>query len=597
MTDDRVSRLVEEARRLRWSRRKVLKRAAALGLSAPAISMVLAACGGDDPAATTAPAPAPATTPTAGAATTPAPAETPDVEEPTATTAAPVGGGGIINIPTTLGDSGIGNPILTSNIQMIEYYVFNRLMIYNDEGTLVPELAADWTFSDDNLTLTITLNEATWHDGEAFTADDVIFTFDTIAAETTETGKRSNLRVAGEFVTWAKVDDYTITITSPEAFAPLLFQLNQIPIIPEHLLSGSADINTDEFNRSPIGTGSYMLEEWASDQFMRFVPYENHFRGRARNDGLTVFFYADTEVSSAALDAGTIDMMFTPPELQPRYEGNPNFKLYNYVYFTPITLSFNHKHPILQDITVRRAIGMAIDKVALTESVTRGRGTIANNQFANSGPLDRYNDYDNVEPIPFDVAGANAMLDEAGYAAGSDGIRVAPDGTRFEFDVITYSGFEEYQNGQVIIQEMLREIGMEVTPQVVEYTTLEGMWADPNDPPENRALELEEWPHPFEFDPDLFNELHSDSLPPGLNYMWFEDDEVDRLIEVGRTTTDPDERVAVYKELDVRRSETLPTLPLYNAVDGWVASTALQGVADTPYYRRYVLTSAQDWSK
>lgn len=596
MTDDRVTQLVDEARRLRWSRREALKRALALGLSAPAISMVLAACGGDDdPTATTA-ATAPTPT-TAGAASTPDAAETPESEDATPTTGAAEGSGGIINLSTTLGDSGIGNPILTSNIQMIEFYVFNRLMIYNDEGTLVPELARDWTFSDDNLELTITLNEATWHDGEPFNADDVIFTFETIVNETTETGKRSNLRVAGEFVTWEKVDDYTITITSPEAFAPLLFQLNQIPIIPEHLLSGSANINTDPFNRAPVGTGSYRLEEWAPDQFMRFVPYEDHFRGRARNDGMTVFFYADTEVGSAALDAGTIDMMFTPPELQPRYESNSNFKLYNYVYFTPITLSFNHRHPILQDITVRRAIAMGIDKVALTESVTRGRGTIADNQFANSGPLDRYNDYDNVTPIAFDVAGANAMLDEAGYAAGSDGIRVAPDGTRFEFNVITYSGFEEYQNGQVIIQEMLRELGMEVTPQVVDYTTLEGMWADPNDPPENRALELEEWPHPFEFDPDLYNELHSDSLPPGLNYMWFEDDEVDRLIEVGRITTDPDERVAIYQELDVRRSETLPTLPLYNAVDGWVVSTRVQGVADTPYYRRYVLTSAQDWWK
>jgi peptide/nickel transport system substrate-binding protein len=594
VTEDRVAQLVAEARRLRWSRREILKRAAALGLAAPAISVVLAACGGDDdsPAATATPQSAPAATPTAGAAATPAGAAA------TPTTSAPSeGSGGIINLMTTLGDSGIGNPILTSSIQLIEFYIFNRLMIYNDEGTLVPELAKDWSYSDDNLELTINLNQAKWHDGEDFTADDVIFTFDTIKAETTETGKRSNLRVGGEYVTWEKVDDYTVKITAPEAFAPLLFQLNQIAIIPEHVLSGSANINTDAFNRAPIGTGAYRLGEWAPDQFMRFAPFEDHFRGRPKNDGLTVFFYADTEVGSAALDAGTIDMMFTPPEMQPRYETNPNFRLLNYVYFTPITLSFNHKHPILQDITVRRAIAMGIDKVALTESVTKGRGTIADNQFANSGPLDRYNDYDNVQPVEHDVAGANAMLDEAGYARGGDGIRVAPDGTRFAFDVITYSGFEEYQNGQVIIQQMLRDIGIEVTPQVVDYTTLEGMWADPNDPPENRALELEEWPHPFEFDPDLYNELHSDNFPPGFNYMWFGDDEVDRLIEVGRTTTDPDERVSIYKQLDVRRAELLPTIPLYNAVDGWVVSTRVQGVIDTPYYRRYVLTSAQDWWK
>lgn len=590
MTDDRVTRLVEEARRLRWNRRQILKRAAVLGLSAPAISAVLAACGGDDPTAT--PAPAPDATPTAAGAATPAPSE------PTPTTATGDGEtGGIINISTTLGDSGIGNPILTSSIQLIEWYVFNRLVHYDDYGTLQPELAKDWTFSADNLELTINLNEAKWQDGEDFNADDVIFTFNTIQNEATQTGKRSNLRVGGEYVTWEKIDDYSIKITFPEPFAPFLFQLGQIPIVPEHLLSGSADINTDAFNREPVGTGSYRLAEWRSDEFLRLEPFDDHFRGRARNDGMIVFFYADTEVGSAALDAGTIDMMFAPPELQPRYESNNNFTIYNYVYYTPITLSFNHKHPILQDIVVRRAIEKGIDKVALMESVTRGRGMVANNQFADTGPLDRYNDYDRVQAPEFNVDEANSMLDEAGYARGSDGIRVTPDGTRFQFDVITYSGFEEYQNAQVIIQEMLREIGMEVTPQVVDYSTLEGMWADPNDPPENRALELEEWPHPFEFDPDLYNELHSDSHPPGFNYMWFADDEVDRLIEVGRTTTDPDARVQVYKDLDVRRAETLPTLPLYIAVDGWIVSNQVRGIADTPYYRRYVLIAAQNWSK
>jgi peptide/nickel transport system substrate-binding protein len=589
MSDNRVEQLIAEATQRRLTRRQILHRAAALGLSAPAIAMVLAACGGED--ATSTPSGAgPASSPTAaaGATATPAAGTTPPAAE---------GRGGIINLNTTLGDSGIGNPILTSRIQLIEFYVFNRLFTYDDEGTIQPELATDWSYSDDSLELTLHLAQAKWHDGADFTADDVIFTFETIRNETTQTGKRSRLRVGGEFVSWEKVDDYTVKITSPQAFAPLLFQLNDFSIIPKHLLAESADINVDPFNRAPIGTGSYRLVEWQSDQFMRFEPFADHFRGPARNDGLTVYFHADTEVGSAALDAGTIDMMFTPPELQPRYESNPDFTLHNYVYFTPITLAFHHRHPVFRDLAVREAVAMAIDKTALMESVTKGRGSVAHNQFADTGPLDRYNDYDNVRRIEYDVAGANAKLDEAGYPRGSDGIRVAPDGTRFEFPLITYSGFEEYQNGQVILQEMLREIGISVAPQVIEYTTLQGMWGDPNEAPSVRPLELEEWPHPFEFDPDLFNELHSESLPPGLNYMWFEDAEVDRLIELGRSTVDPDERIAVYKQLDVRRSEVLPVVPLYNTVDGWVVSNRVKGVKDTPYFRRYVLIAAQDWWK
>jgi peptide/nickel transport system substrate-binding protein len=614
MSDERVARLIEEATTSRWSRRLILQRAVALGLSAPAIATVLAACGGDDDdddgEATSASGGATATSAPEGDAT-----EEPDAEAATEapTDSSPTSGGsgtgvetvpadgsgGVVNISMTTGDSGIGNPILTSNIALIEFWVFNRLMVYDDEGTLQPELAESWEFSDDNLTLTLTLRQGvTWHDGEAFNADDVIFTFDTIQDEATDTPKRSNLQIGGESVTWEKVDDFTVQIVSPEPFAPLLFNLNQIGIIPEHVLSGSSDINTDAFNKAPIGTGFYKLSEWQADQFIRFEANPDYWGGAPNNDGAVAFVHADTEVGSAALDAGDIDLMFTPPEIQPRYEDNPDFTLLNYVYYTPISLAFNHKHPILQDIVVRQAIGMAIDKQTLVDTVTKGRGTIANNHYADTGPLDRYNDYDNVTPIEYDVDGANAMLDEAGYEAGSDGIRVSPDGDRFAFNIITYSGFEEYQNAQVIIQDMLSEIGIEVTPQVVEYATLEGMWADENDDPDNRALELEEWPHPFEFDPDVYPELHTDNLPPnGFNYMWFADDEVDALIEEGRTTTDPDERVEIYKQLDQVRAEKLPVIPLYNAVDGWVVSNRLKNVKDTPYFRRYVYYGVKDWYK
>jgi peptide/nickel transport system substrate-binding protein len=609
MSDDRIRKLIEEATRLRWSRRQILKRATVLGLSAPAISAVLAACGDDDddgdsddaPTATT--GAQPAASPTTGTASTPAPGgatETGD-DEPTATTGAaapPTGSGGIINLNTTLGDSGIGNPILTSAVDLIEYYVFNRLMVFDDTGTLQPELAEDWSYSDDNLVLTLTLRETNWHDGEPFTADDVIFTLDTIQNENTDTTDRSKLQIGGEFVTWEKVDDRTVEITTPEAFAPFLFNLQDIEIIPEHILSQSADINTDDFNRAPIGTGMYRLIEWESDQFFRLEPNEEYWGGRPANDGVVVFFHADTEVGSAALDSGEIDAMFAPPELQPRYEDNPDVKLHNYVYFTPITLAFNFKHPILQDIQVRQAIRLAIDKVSLNETVTRGRGIVANNQYADTGPLDRYNDYDGVPQAEFNVEEANRILDEAGYTMGDDNVRVSPDGDRLSFNIITYSGFPEYVNDQVILQEMLAEIGIELNPQVVDYSTLESMWADPNDDPDNRALELEEYPHPFEFDPDVFNELHTASLPPnGQNYMWVQDDEIDRLIEEGRTTIDPDARVEIYHELDRRRNELVVVVPLYCAVDGWVVSNRLQGVADSPYFRWYRWYGVKDWWK
>ena len=627
MQDARINELIEQARANRYDRRQILKRAAILGLSAPAISAVLAACGDDDdedPEPTTAPV-APDTDPTEapedeeeeGIEETPEEdeeeAETPDSEadpteeteeeEETATEppAAPAGGGGILNIPNTTGDSGVGNPIITGVVTHVPFYIFNRLMTYDDEGSLQPDLAESWEFSDDNLELTLHLAEATWHDGEAFDAEDVIFTFETITAEDTDTGLRSRLEVGGETIGWEAVDERTIVLTMIEPFAPLLFNLNQIAIIPEHVLSGSSDINTDDFNRNPIGTGPFMVNEWVADQFIRMDRFDDYFKGPALAEGLTLFFMADSTAARAAFEGGEIDMFFAPPEAQAPFMDNPEVNLHPYVYFTSITLAFNHKHPILQDFTVRKAIEFAIDKVSLTETVTRGLGIVSHNQFAETGPLDRYNDYDNVPASVYDPEEANRMLDEAGYTMGDDGIRVSPDGEPLSFPILTYSGFDEYQNAQVILQEMLREVGIDLIPSVVEYTTLEGLWADPDADPAERAMEIHEWPHPFEFDPDLYNELHSDNHPPGTNYMWFADDEVDSLIEQGRVETDPDARVEIYRELDVRRSELIPSIPLYLAIDAWVTSLDVLGPdgepIQTPYYRRAIHTSVPFWYK
>lgn len=634
MSEDRLDALVEQVRTRSYGRRDVLKRAAVLGLSAPAIATLLAACGDDDdPTPTTPPA---APDPTATSVPdddddddeeddTPAPTEAPDDDDdddedetpapdPTATTppAAPDPtatpeppppgfGGGIINLPVTTGDTGVGNPIIAGRVIPISNYVFSRLVFFDDEGSLQPDLAASWEFSADSLELTFNLASATWHDGEAFDVEDVLFTFEAIQDEATETFLRSRLRVGGEYMSWNAPDSSTIELTMVEPFAPVLFSLAQIPIIPEHLLAGSADINTDSFNQNPVGTGPMVLDEWVSDQFLRMTSNQDFHRGAPMSDGMTFFFMADSTAARAAFEAGEIDMFFTPPEAQAPFMDHPQYDLQRYVYFTPITLAFNHSHPILQDITVRRAVELAIDKVSMTDTVTRGLGIVAHNQYADTGPLDRYNDYDNVPMSEYDPDLANQMLDDAGYERGADGIRMNSDGLRFEFPILTYSGFDEYATGQVILQEMLGEIGIDLIPTIVEYTTLEGFWIDPDDDPLGRAMELHEWPHPFEFDPDVFNELHSANHPPGSNYMWFADDEIDDLIDRGRVETDPDARVALYHQIDQRRSETLPAIPLYLAVDAWVTSGLVLNRDGDPissrYFRQFVVTDAWNWWK
>ncbi|MFW6074585.1 MAG: ABC transporter substrate-binding protein [Chloroflexota bacterium] len=623
----RIARLIELATVMQYDRRQILRRALAFGLSAPAIATVLAACLGDDDdddVETTDPEtreavpdedePGGESTPTETAGDEEPTTEQPD--DPTETASedeqdateederlptqeddgdddAP---GGTINVASTSSDEGIGNPILNNHETWVEFLCFNKLFMFDDRGELQPFLAESWEYSDDYQELTLNLAEANWHDGEPFDADDVIFTLDAIADENTDTPDRSRLQVNGEFIDWEKVDDRTVRLTLPEPFAPLLFNINAIGIIPEHILADE-DINTSDFNLNPIGTGPFRLTEWQRAEFIRFERNDDYFKGEVMADGYTVYFTEDVEANVIALENGDLDMVFVTSEFHEEFEDHEDFVLNTYAYFTSITLAFNHRHPILQDIEIRRAMEMAIDKEGLTASVTDMLGSVSHNQYAEDGPLDQYNDYENVEIPEYDPEAAGEMLDDLGWTVGEDGVRQR-EGERLEFNMITYAGFDEYQSGMILLQNQLEQVGIMITPNVVAFSTLESMWADPDDDPADRALELEEWPHPYEFDPDVFNELHSANHPPQGNYMWYANQEVDALIEEGRRTINSDDRIDIYRELDVLRSQDLPCIPLYVAVDGWLVSRNIRNrdgeVATSPYYRQYRLYAVDE---
>ncbi len=498
--------------------------------------------------------------------------------------------GGTINVAQTGGDAGVGNPILVNGTDNYPFrWAFSRLITYDDKGIIIPDLADEWGYDSAGTEITFKLNpKALWHDGEPVTSEDVIFTFDTIKDENTKTSRRSNLQVGGEYVSWAAPDAGTVVITTPQPFAPLLFSLSNIGVIPKHLLGDVTDINTDPFNLNPVGSGPFKIVDWQQNIVIKYERFDDYFRGPAAADALNEVFFEDAAPALASLEAGEVDVVFAPPESQATFEDHPDFLLLRYVYYTPIALSFNQKHPLLQDLTLRQAIALAVDKDSLAETLTKGRNSRADNQYADSGPLDRYNDY-SLAKDEFDVEAANTMLDDAGYTLGTDGIR-EKDGERLSFPMLTYSGFEEYKNGLEILQEMLGAIGIETSPEVIDYSALSERWADPDDDALTRPMTLEEYPHPFEQDPDVFDELHSSNFPPaGGNYNYFADDQVDELIEKGRTETDDETRVGIYHQLDARRKETVPAIPLYLATDSWVFSRLVGGIPeDTPSSRWFL---------
>jgi peptide/nickel transport system substrate-binding protein len=173
-------------------------------------------------------------------------------------------------------------------------------------GTPIPGLAASWDQSGDGLQWTFHIRpNVTWHDGQPFTADDAKFTFDAIQDPKTKTPYRSRFSNIARF---DAPDKSTFTVTLKVADCPFLITTMQTPIVPKHLLSGSADINADEFNSSrPVGTGPFMFKEWQRSDHLTLTANPNYWQGRPKIDQWIRRTVSDDNVLQALLKTGEID--------------------------------------------------------------------------------------------------------------------------------------------------------------------------------------------------------------------------------------------------------------------------------------------------
>jgi len=292
---DTMDDLLRQAQTGRLNRRALLRRGVALGLSAPAIAALLAACGGDDekkttpaPQPTTA-APAPTTAPSGGGEASPtaaAPVAPTEVASPTAEPAAKAGGGGLLRIlqwqaPTML------NPHLATGYKDYDAsrVAYQPLADFDFDGKAVPILATEFptvangNVSDDGLSVTWNLRkDVTWHDGTPFTSKDVKFTWEYASDPETAAVTRN---VFASIASIDTPDDYTVGITfskpNPAGFE--VFTGRNGMILPEHIFRefmGTESRNASA-NLKPVGTGPFMVTEFRPGDVVLYNRYEGYW--------------------------------------------------------------------------------------------------------------------------------------------------------------------------------------------------------------------------------------------------------------------------------------------------------------------------------
>ncbi|MCF8032949.1 MAG: peptide-binding protein [Desulfarculaceae bacterium] len=475
----------------------------------------------------------------------------------------------------TIGDATSMIPMITSDSASHEMsgLVYNGLLKYDKDLNLVGDLAESWQVSDDGLTITFKLRKGVrWQDGKPYTAKDALFNWRFMVDPKTPTAYSGDyLKVKDA----AAPDDYTFVVHYKEPFAPGLasWTLSQMP---RHLLEGK-DVRASELNRHPMGTGPYKFQRWDPGARVMLAYNPDYFEGRPHISQVTYRVIPDMATMFLELKAGGLDWMGLNA-LQYRRQTNTaffkkNFVKYKYLASAYTYLGYNLKDPRFSDKRVRQALSYAINKKELIKGVLLGLGQVC------TGPVKPGTYWYNpkVKHYPYDPAKAKALLKQAGWEdRDGDGL-LDKDGRPFEFTILTNQGNSYRANTGVIIQQRLAGIGVRVKLRTVEWAAFIKEFVNKG---RFEAVLLGWTVTP---DPDQFDIWHSSRAKPGqLNFTYYKNPELDKILTEQRRTFDREKRRALIFRMQEILAEDQPYTFLYVPQALPVVAARIRGIAPAP---------------
>lgn len=407
-----------------------------------------------------------------------------------------------------------------SSIAVLEQ-VYEGLIEFNADLEIQPALAESWSVSDDGLTYTLQLREnAAFHNGRAVTADDVVYSFERIMAE--DTGSP----FASRFTSVANVradDEHTVVFELAEPFAPFLSTLDALYVVPREAAEAEGGLD-----QNVVGTGPFMLDEIVPDTSVRLAANPDYYReGLPRVAALRYHVVPEASTRAAGIRTGTYHLLPTvDPATAETLRNVPNMTLLTTQDLAYSLLGLNVEVAPFDDPSVRRAMNLIVDRSEVVAAVYLGNA-------APGGPLSPaltewalpVGEFECYAP---DRDEAQRLLAEA----GAEG---------FELEILTFGTIREVSDLAQVLQAQLSAAGVEASVNVAEFGTFVQRWRN-SDFASFVSL------NGGNVDPDgyLYRTFHSEGATNVFNYS---NPEVDRLLEQGRSTVDPEARYEIYAEL------------------------------------------------
>lgn len=423
--------------------------------------------------------------------------------------------------------------------------VFSGLLKSDNNLQMAPDLAESWEVSPDGKTYTFHLrNGVKWHDGSDFTAEDVTFTYELMKSQKWT----SIFPTSSEFNV---IDD--ISIVDPNT---VKFTLNEgivsfgewfcLTILPKHILEGQ-DLAKTDFWQKPIGTGPYKFDSWKRGEKLVLKSNPDFYEGAPKIDTLKYVFVPDESAKINLLKSGEVDAIKIDPRSMKTLEGTKDIKIYSepsanwFALNLPSTMwPFNTKE-------VRQAIARAINKQQIMDTIFNGQGELAYGPFRKQDWV-----YNPDIAFSYDPTKAKSLLADAGFKdSNGDGV-LEKDGKNLEFQLIYPSSESDRKDIAIAAKTDLAAIGIKVEP-------VGKSWDEITQELYRSNFIVAAGGSPFDPDDSNYNLWSSKSIGEGWwNPASYNNPEVDKLLEDGRTTFDKEKRKVIYQKLQTILADDQP---------------------------------------
>jgi peptide/nickel transport system substrate-binding protein len=419
--------------------------------------------------------------------------------------------------------------------------VFEGLTRFMADGSVVAGLAQSWDISEDGLTYTFMLHDGvTFHDGTTMDAEDVKFSLDRARSEDSINAQKG---LFADIADVTVVDPLTVAVTLSQPNGMILFNMawgDAVIVAPESI---------DTIASNPIGTGAFTFTDWVQGDRLELTRNESYWGQPAALETATFRFISDPTAAFAAVMAEDVDAFvgFPAPENLPQFEADPRFQVLVGNTEGETILSMNNKMPPFDNVLVRQAVSLAIDRQSIIDGAMFGYGTPIGTHFAPHNP-----DYvDLIANSTYNPQRARELLAEAGFADGFT--------TTLKLPPPSYA-----RRGGEIIASQLREVGI-----TAEISNLE--WAQ----------WIEEVFNGKDFGLSIVS--HTEPMDIGIYadpeyYFQYDNPEFQALMDTLNATTDPATRSALLADAQTTISEDYVNGYLFQLAVPTVAKAGLNGL-------------------